>query len=80
MDTFMYYPKDYYPAICLALNTGAGDLTIHDFMYYEEFDIWYVELTDLDIYEHAFGLEGKFVRSCFKAYKKGITSWTKVTP
>lgn len=71
----MYTPKDYYPAICLALNAEAGDLTIHDFMYHEEMDIWYVELADLDLYEHAFQLNGWFVRSCYKAYRKGVISW-----
>lgn len=75
MDTLMYTPKEYYPAICLALNYEAGGLEIHDYIYMEEMDVWYVDLTDLNICEHAFVLEGKFMRSCYKAYRKGVKSW-----
>jgi len=71
-------PKEYYPAICLALNAEVGALIIHDFIYMEEMDVWYVDLTDdIGIREHAFMLDDKFVRSCFRAHKRGITSWTK---
>ena len=75
METFMYTPKDYYPAICLALNHAAGGLEIHDYMYDEDKDIWFVELTNGKYYDHAFQLDGSFVRSCYKATKEGITSW-----
>jgi len=77
VETFMYTPKNYHPAICLALNHEAGGLKIHDYMYDERIDLWFVECTEHDYYENAFQLTGKFVRSCFKACKEGVTSWTK---
>lgn len=73
----MYTPKEYYPAICLALNHEAGGLIIHDYVYDEEFDIWYVELEQGTYHDHVFQLQGQFVRSCYKANKKGVTSWIK---
>jgi hypothetical protein len=76
-DTFMYNPKDYYPAICLALNYEAGGLEIFDYMYMEDHDSWYVECNDNGYHIHGFRLDGKFVRSCFKACKEGVISWIK---
>ena len=73
--TFMHTPPDYYPAVCLALNHEAGGLEIHDYMYDEDMDLWFVELTERTLYVSAFQLEGKLVRSCFKAIKRGVTSW-----
>ena len=75
-DSFIYTPKDYGPAIYLALNHAAGGLEIHDYMYDEEKDLWFVECNDSLGYIPAFKLNGSFVRSCYKAIKGGITSWT----
>lgn len=76
MDDFMYCPKDYYPAICLAFNHIAGGLDIHEWLYVEDMDVWYVSVTDHGVSFDALGLDGKFVRSCFKACKGGSNSWT----
>ena len=75
METYMYTPPDYYPALCLALNHEAGGLEIHNYMYDEDMDLWFVECSERDFDIAAFRLEGKFVRSCYKAVKKGVTSW-----
>jgi len=76
------YPE-YWPALYLALNHEAGGLEIHDAIYSEEYDRWFIELTDTDgeynggyYYDMAFQLEGFYVRSCFKAIKeRGDISW-----
>ena len=80
------YPE-YYPAIHLALNAEAGGLEIHDFIYSEEHDKWFVELTDTggeylggEYYDMGFQLDGSFVRSCFNAIKeRGPLSWINKT-
>ena len=79
MDNIIQTPEGYGPAINLALNHPAGGLEIHDYMYNEEKDIWYVECTDSRTgwYVAAFELEGPFVRSCFKAANQGINCWIK---
>jgi len=75
------YPE-YWPALELALNAGVGKLEIHDAIYSEEYDKWFVELTDTGgdfaggyYYDCGFQLEGGLIRSCFKAIKEGITQW-----
>ena len=75
METVMYTPKDYGPAIYLALNHAAGGLEIYDYMYMEENDIWFVECQDTLGHIPAFKLDGSFVRACYKATKRGVTSW-----
>ena len=75
MDTIMYTPKDYGPAIYLALNHAAGGLEITDYMYLEEHDIWLVDCTDSLGDISAFKLDGSFIRTCYKATKRGITKW-----
>jgi len=77
MNTFMHTPPDYYPAVCLALNHSAGELEVHNYMYDENVDLWYVECSERGFDVAAFQLEGKFVRSCYKATKEGVTSWKK---
>lgn len=78
VENFMYYPKDYAPAIRLALNGFIDDMIIHDFMYREDNDMWYVELTEPGFgYVECFSLQGVLVRSCYKAVQMGITRWTK---
>jgi hypothetical protein len=78
------YPE-YYPALHLALNAVVGGLTIHDAIFNEDRDVWYVELTDESAslggryYDLAFQLKGKFVRSCYKAYKGGMRQWIPKT-
>jgi len=74
---FMYTPPDYGPAIRLALNHIVGGIEIHDYMYDEEKDMWFVALTDenFGMRVDAFQLDGSFVRSCFKASKRGIKAW-----
>ncbi len=76
MDSVMYTPKDYGPAIYLALNHAAGGLEIHDFVYVEEYDVWVVDCSEGKYDTDRMKLEGGFVRSCYKATKKGVTSWT----
>ena len=76
-NTFMHTPPDYYSAICLALNQEAGELEIHDYTYIEEYDIWIVDCSDHNFHTDRMKLEGSFVRTCFKATKKGVTSWNK---
>ena len=81
MESVMYTPKNYGPAICLALNHGAGGLEIHDYIYDEDKDLWFVELTEHnDFYISAFQLRGYLVRSCFKAIKRGVVSWRAQKP
>jgi len=75
MDSVIYTPKDYGPAIYLALNHLAGGLEIYDYMYNEDMDLWYVECSERDFGAAAFQLTGRFVRSCYKATKEGVTSW-----
>ena len=71
-----HYVPEYWPAIYLALNHAAGGLEIHDVLYYEENDSFYVELTEHEhLYDMGYRLDGSFVRSCFHAVKRGITSW-----
>lgn len=69
-------PPDYHAAIELALNLPAGGLEIHDWLYLEDVDRWYVELTEHGMHFDSFPLDGSFVRTCFAAVKKGITSFT----
>lgn len=77
MESFMYYPKDYASAIKLALNGFIDDTTIHDFIYNEDNDMWYVEITEPGWgHIECFGLQGVLVRSCYKAVQQGITKWT----
>lgn len=76
MDSVMYTPKNYGPAIYLALNHSAGGLEIYDYMYNEDMDLWYVECSERGFSDSTHSLEGKFVRSCYKATKEGVTSWT----
>lgn len=76
MDSVMYQPKDYGPAIYLALNYAAGNAEIFDYFYDEDYDLWFVEVNDNGIYVPGFRLEGSYVRSCFKAVKRGIKSWS----
>lgn len=73
-----YRDADYLPVIQLALNFEAGQLTIHDFIYSEEHDLWFVELTDerTGYYDMGFQLSGSFIRTCFKAFRKGKSSWS----
>ena len=77
------YPE-YWPALELALNHAAGGLTILDAIYSEEYDKWFVELEDTSeyfggtYYDMGYQLDGSFIRSCYKAVKEGITSWTKI--
>ena len=73
-----FYVPEYWPAVYLALNHEAGGLEIFDVLYHEETDGFYVELQDGKYYDMGFRLDGSFVRSCFKAVKEGITSWTKI--
>jgi hypothetical protein len=75
---------EYFPAIELALNNAAGGLTVHDILYWEENDSYYVELSDTSkyygdrgYYDMGFRLDGKLVRSCFKAVEKGVNLWTE---
>jgi hypothetical protein len=68
-------PPNYRPAIELALNFSAGGVEIHDFLYLEDVDRWYVDLTERGMHFDAYPLDGSFVRTCFAAIKKGITSW-----
>jgi len=75
MDSVIYKPKDYGPAIYLALNHSAGGLEIYDYLFNEDMDLWFVECSEGDFYLDAFQLEGSFVRSCYKATKRGVTSW-----
>jgi len=76
MDSVIYTPKDYGPAIYLALNHAAGGLEILDYMYMEESDVWFVECDDKNFgHIPAFKLNGSFVRACYKAIKSGITRW-----
>ena len=77
MDSVMYTPKNYGPAIYLALNHSAGGLEVHDYIYNEDMDLWYVECSERGFDVAALQLEGKFVRSCYKATKEGVTSWTE---
>lgn len=72
-----HYVPEYWPAIYLALNHAAGGLEIFDVIYYEENDMFYVELEEHGYYDLGYALPGPFVRSCFKAVKRGITSWIK---
>jgi hypothetical protein len=72
-----HYVPEYWPAIYLALNHAAGGLEIFDVIYYEENDMFYVELEERGYYDMGYALPGPFVRNCFHAVKKGITSWTK---
>ena len=74
MDTLMHTPTDYWPAIELALNHAAGGLQVIDFMYEEEHDIFYVDVEEHG-HDYSTHLEGKFVRTCYKASKEGVTSW-----
>ena len=76
MDSVMYTPKDYAPAIYLALNHAAGGMEIHDFVYAEDYDVWVVDCSEGDFHTDRMKLEGGFVRSCYKATKEGVTSWT----
>lgn len=77
MDSFLYTPKDYEPAIHLALNYYAGGLVIHDYYYDEALDIWHVHLEQGNYRDYGFVLQGPFVRSCWRAVKRGIISWSK---
>jgi hypothetical protein len=78
------YP-DYWPALHLALNSDAGGLEIHDAIYSEEQDKWFVELSDSggecgEYYDVGFQLDGKYVRSCYNAIKeRGEVSWVHPT-
>jgi hypothetical protein len=81
MEGWFRYP-DYWPALHLALNAAAGKLEIHDAIYSEEHDKWFVELTDTggdfeggEYYDVGFQLDGSYVRSCYKACKRGNTQW-----
>lgn len=76
MDNFVHRPKDYYPAICLALNYAAGGLEIHDWGWLEDSDLWLVNITDQGRYLEGIQLSGYFVRSCFKTVKEGFDTWT----
>ena len=74
---------EYLGAINLALNSVAGGLKIHDMLYYEETDSFYVELTDTkhvsgNYYDMGFRLDGSFVRSCFKAVQGGTIVWASL--
>ena len=71
---------EYMDAVKLALNHAVGGLEIHDILYYEDNDSFYVEFTAHEhLYDAGFRLDGSFVRSCFKACKEGITSWVETT-
>ena len=74
MDTMMYQPKDYGPAIYLALNHAAGGLEIFDYFYFEEMDIWHIEVNEHGMHE-VVTIEGSYVQSCHKAVKRGVKSW-----
>ena len=77
MEGFLYHPKEYASAIRLALNCSIDGIIIHDFMYHEEKDVWYVELTDPEWgHLEAIPLQGNLVRSCYKAVQMGTTRWT----
>jgi len=76
MDSIMCQPKDYGPALYLALNHAAGNLEIFDYFYMEEHDTWYVDVNDHGDHICGFALEGCYVRSCYEAVKRGITSWS----
>ena len=76
MAQTMYRPEGYGPAIYLALNHSAGGLEIFDYIYNEDADVWYVELQQGKYHDYGFVLQGDFVRSCFHAVKRGITSWS----
>jgi len=75
MDSVMYTPKDYGPAIYLALNHTAGGVEIRDFVYAEDYDVWVVDCSEGKFHTDRMKLEGSFVRSCYKAIKRGVTSW-----
>ena len=79
MDTILYTPKDYGPAIYLALNHAAGGLEILDYIYSEDNDVWYIEVQQGKYHDYGFVLEGQFVRTCYKATKRGVTSWVEKT-
>lgn len=68
----IYNPPDYYKAIKLALNLDKE--LIHIWIYDIEKDIWDVCVQD-GKWNVDFQLQGKFVRSCFKAVRKGINRW-----
>ena len=70
---------EYLPAIQLCLNYEAGHLEIHDTIYSEEYDAWFVELTDTrtGYYDMGFKLQGRLVRTAFKALERGPVSWSK---
>lgn len=73
---FGYTPKDYLPAIKLALNYHVGGLKIINYEYFEEMDIWHIEATEQGLYHvKDFTLEGNFIRSCYKAAKEGVRLW-----
>jgi hypothetical protein len=76
-NTLMYTPRNYGPAIYLALNHAAGGLEIHDYIYLEEYDVWVVDCNEREFHTDSMKLEGSFVRTCHEATKKGVTSWTQ---
>jgi hypothetical protein len=76
-DTFMFKPKDYGPAIRLALNLDKGIPTKIEDYYYDEYNEEFVVLLkQRDGLKIDIGLEGSFVRSCHKAVGNGVSSWS----
>lgn len=75
-DTFIFKPKDYGPAIRLALNADVEPPIKITGYYYDE----YQEVFQIMIIGHGIRqnvvLQGDFVRGCFKAVKRGISSWS----
>lgn len=66
-----FTPKDWYPAICLAVNHAAKGIEIYNWQYIEELDVWHIECSEHGEYYREVELEGSFIRCCYTAAQHG---------